>query len=160
MPRSIAEKGKNTLRWLAGIAAILLGVAMLFRPVYAQTGLEYLYDLPDQALIQHLDEYEVSIAASDTMEQQLSAKLYALTGCMKAEEFRLSLAERQTFALNTRTYLGALKVAAVSDSGAVTVAACEDTALLTLEAGSYDLYYVGDHFVGSLRMTPNEEDVS
>lgn len=150
----ITERRKDTLCWLAGLGLILLGILILIKPIFEQNGLEYIYDLPEEALVEHLDEVDVSIADSSETGHTFSARFYALTGCVKANGSKIYLAESQEFEMKKTSFAGEVKVAIVSEADRPTLVACEGC--FTLDADSYDLYYVGSHFVGSVQVSATD----
>lgn len=112
------------------------------------TQLEYIYDLPQEKIVAHLDQYTVLSSTSETIDHKVTSHLWLLSGAYKVGT--LSLNETQTCTISIKRILGDVKAVVYSTSKGAILSTSPNSTSVTLNAGSYDLYCIGKHFVGSV----------
>lgn len=133
-----------------GINFILLlsSFFIIAKSAAQSTQLEYIYDLPQEKIISHLDQYTVLSSTSDIMDHRVTSHLCLLSGAYKVGT--LTLNEAQTCTISINRILGDAKVIVYSTSKREVLLTSPNSTSVTLNADSYDLYCIGKHFVGSV----------
>ena len=135
------------LSLFAGICSICVIVVSIHR---ANT-LEYIYDLPEEELYAHLEEYTTSSIDVST-GNQISSHLQWLSGACKIGT--ISIQDATPFDITAVCRMGTVKLLFCSNPDQLTIWTVSDKSTLLLQPSSYDVYCIGKHFWGSVNITP------
>jgi len=130
----------------------IIALVMLCLSSFQQTHkLEYIYNLPEPELRMHLDESSGSFIG-EILENSLSAYAVWVSGSSLIGE--LEITEEQEFQILVKTIVGEAKVALQSSSGSFLVVSAQDGNSHFLSADSYEVFCIGKHFCGSIKIVP------
>lgn len=110
---------------------------------------DYVYGLPENALPLYLEEGTTLFATTSSMEDSADLRFFNLSGASLAESF--SVQEGETIHVALRETIGQVKVVFVSSAKELILV--EDSGDITLPAGPYALYCVGEHFWGEVTLS-------
>jgi len=133
-----------------GVSSILLlsTFFVIANSVTQSAQLEYIYDLPQETIAMHFEEYNVFSSSSSNMDHKVSSKLWLLSGAYKVGT--LVLDETQPCTITIKHTLGDAKALVYFASKKSILLISPSTTSVTLDAGTYDFYCIGKHFIGSI----------
>ena len=117
--------------------------------IYRSVQLESIYDLPENEVVYHLDQYSTSSKENST-DHTLSSTFWWLSGACPIGS--LQLPQAQVCTVSARQSIGAIKLFFFPQEGTPVVWAPTDDPSLPLAAGSYEVYGIGKHFFGSVEI--------
>lgn len=119
----------------------------IFSSIYRSIELEYIYELPENEVVYHLDQYSTSSFESST-DHTLSAKFWWLSGACPIGS--LQLAQEKFCTVSVRQSMGEIKLFFFPQEGEPTIWKTTEDTTIPLAAGSYRVYCIGKHFFGSV----------
>lgn len=146
------RKTGTVLRRLLPLLLCLLLLWCLAFHVGVKAGrLAGLYDLPDAALAERLGEHTVLSARNSLLDsgEAFQGRFRCLSGAMPGGE--LTLDSSCDYCVEVQTRFGCGGLLLIRDDG--TMLRPESGEAFALPAGSWRLYYLGDVFWGSVRLT-------
>lgn len=107
---------------------------------------DYIYDLPDAILPAYLEVGQDTTSIKKHMTDEASYYFFNLTGVSQADSFFVQ--EDETIHIALQETIGRVKVAFASSTGELIPV--EGSGDITLPAGTYTPYYIGEHFWGEV----------
>lgn len=141
----LSSKTKTVLKTVLLCSTVLMMASSLLR----SGQLDKLYGLPQEELVQHLDQYAVTSSEVIT-EEDITSRLWWLSGATPLGSF--SLPQDRVCSISVERSLGEVKLLLVPPSGASILWEAGDPTDLPLPAGSYQVYGIGKHFFGKVAL--------
>lgn len=153
MEKSNSKSAKifTVLGWLL----LLCWLVLIAKSQADAQKLNYIYDLPAQEIQRRLDDLgqEMLVPAYTKNEDNtFRARVWGFTGL--AETGTLTVTEGRDMQVAIDTLLGDGKVGLEAQDGTLTLLEPAEITSLFLEAGSYDVYCVGQGFSGAVQISP------
>lgn len=141
----LSSKTKTVLKTVLLCGAVLVMASSLLR----SGQLDKLYGLPQEELVQHLDQFSVTSSEVIT-EEDITSRLWWLSGAAPLGSF--SLPQDRVCSISVERSLGEVKLLLVPPSGASILWEAGDPTDLPLPAGAYQVYGIGKHFFGKVAL--------